>query len=62
MKNVITYTIEPIKVLYVLNSLGRGGIESFVTGIYNKIDRSKIQFDFCICQGKETDHRIGCNL
>lgn len=59
--------MEEIKILQVLNSLGRGGIESFITGVYNYIDKSKVQFDFCICQGKETDHldevkKLGANV
>ncbi len=56
-----------MKILQVLNSFGRGGIESFITGVYNYIDKSKVQFDFCICQGKETDHldevkKLGANV
>ncbi|MUV37170.1 putative glycosyltransferase EpsF [Lentibacillus sp. JNUCC-1] len=37
-----------IRVLHVVSSMGRGGIETFIMNIYRKIDRSKVQFDFLV--------------
>lgn len=44
-----------MKVLQILNSLGRGGIETFVMTLCRNIDRSRISFDFAIMEGKSTD-------
>ena len=45
-----------IRVLQVRNSLGRGGVESFVTDPYENMDRNKIQFVFCIVEGRSEEH------
>ncbi|WP_034445869.1 glycosyltransferase family 1 protein [Butyrivibrio sp. AE2032] len=37
-----------IRVLHIVGSLERAGIETFLMNIYRNIDRSKIQFDFAI--------------
>ncbi len=37
-----------IRVLHIMGSLERAGIESFVMNLYRNIDRNKIQFDFAI--------------
>lgn len=49
-------TTGKVKVLQVLNSLGRGGIETLAVGLYDNIDREKVQCDFAIMEGKPTDH------
>lgn len=36
------------RVIHVMDSLGFGGIQSFVMNVYRHIDRSQIQFDFLI--------------
>src|SRR5699024_9640720 len=35
-----------IRVLHVVGSMDRGGIETFLMNVYRNIDRDKIQFDF----------------
>ena len=43
------------KVLQVLNSLGRGGIETFIVSVYQQMDLETVSFDFAIMEGKATD-------
>lgn len=45
-----------IRVLHVLGGLRRGGAETFVMNLYRNIDRNKIQFDFVVHSGEETDY------
>jgi len=40
--------MNPLRVLHVFSSLGRGGAETMIMNIYRKIDRDKIQFDFIV--------------
>ena len=44
---------EPIRVLNLFCVLDRGGAETFVMNVYRNIDRSKVQFDFLVFEGKE---------
>lgn len=37
-----------IRVLHVIGSMNRGGIETFLMNIYRNIDRDKVQFDFAV--------------
>ena len=37
---------KPIRVLHILETLDRAGIETFLMNIYRSIDRDKAQFDF----------------
>ncbi|MCU7740172.1 glycosyltransferase family 1 protein [Priestia megaterium] len=37
-----------IRVLQVIGSMNRGGIETFLMNIYRNIDRNKVQFDFAV--------------
>ncbi len=37
---------KPIRVLHILETLDRAGIETFLMNIYRSIDRDKVQFDF----------------
>lgn len=37
-----------IRVLHILDSMGMGGIQSFVLNLYRAIDRNEIQFDFLL--------------
>lgn len=37
-----------VRVLHIVGSLEKGGIETFLMNLYRKIDRSKVQFDFAI--------------
>jgi glycosyltransferase involved in cell wall biosynthesis len=37
-----------IRVLHVLSSMNRGGMETFIMNIYRNIDKKKVQFDFLL--------------
>ncbi|MFP7479730.1 glycosyltransferase family 1 protein [Terribacillus saccharophilus] len=37
-----------IRVLHVVGSMNRGGIETFIMNVYRNIDRTKVQFDFAV--------------
>jgi len=37
-----------IRVLHCVDSMDRGGLETFIMNVYRNIDRSKIQFDFLV--------------
>lgn len=37
-----------IRVLHIVNSMDRGGIETFIMNIYRTLDRTKVQFDFLL--------------
>ena len=39
-----------IRVLHIMGSLNRGGLETFVMNVYRQIDRERIQFDFLLTQ------------
>lgn len=38
----------PLRVLMVMTSMNRGGMETFTMNVYRAIDRTKIQFDFLL--------------
>lgn len=40
--------MAPIRVLHILHSMNRGGIENFIMNQYRNVDRSKVQFDFLL--------------
>lgn len=44
---------RPARVLQVLGGTGLGGAESRVMDSYRHLDRSRLQFDFCVHSGKE---------
>jgi len=46
--------MEPIRILHVVTSLGRGGIENMIMNFYRKIDRKKVQFDFLVHKRTES--------
>ncbi|MFQ6862912.1 MAG: glycosyltransferase family 1 protein [Beduini sp.] len=37
-----------IRILQIVSSMDRGGIETYIMNVYRKIDKSKIQFDFLV--------------
>lgn len=37
-----------IKILQVVGKMHRAGMETLIMNIYRNIDRSEIQFDFCV--------------
>jgi glycosyltransferase involved in cell wall biosynthesis len=42
-----------IRVLQVVSSMDRGGLETFIMNVYRNIDRSRVQFDFLVHTKKE---------
>ena len=40
--------MEQIRILHVVTSLDRGGLETMLMNFYRKIDRDKVQFDFLV--------------
>lgn len=40
---------QPVRILHVLDGLGRGGAETMVMNLYRNIDRDRYQFDFAVC-------------
>lgn len=40
---------EPLRVLQVIGSMNCGGAEAMLMNFYRNIDRSKVQFDFLVC-------------
>jgi len=38
--------VEPIRILYVIGLMNRGGAETMIMNLYRNIDRTKVQFDF----------------
>lgn len=42
-----------IKILHVVSSMNRGGLETFIMNVYRKLDRSEIQFDFLVHTEKQ---------
>lgn len=49
-----------IRVLHVLNSLGVGGIETFLMNVYRVLDREDFQFDFLVHEKKNSyyEHEV----
>lgn len=45
-----------IKVLHVLYSMNRGGIETFIMNVFRNIDRTKVSFDFLLGTENECDY------
>ena len=37
-----------IRVLHVIGAMDRGGAETMIMNLYRAIDRTKVQFDFCL--------------
>ena len=46
---------EPIRVLQIVTTMNRGGLETMLMNYYRNIDRSKIQFDFLEHRSEESD-------
>lgn len=47
---------EPIRVLQIVTTMNRGGLETMLMNYYRNIDRSKIQFDFLEHRSEESDY------
>ena len=54
---------EPLRVLQVMTSLDRGGMETMTMNFYRNIDRSRVQFDFLLHRDGEGDYEAeACSL
>lgn len=47
---------EPIRVLHIVTTMNRGGLETMIMNYYRNIDRSKVQFDFLVHRNQESDY------
>lgn len=47
---------KPIRVLQIVTTMNRGGLETMLMNYYRNIDRSKIQFDFLEHRSEESDY------
>ena len=47
---------EPLRILHVVTSMSRAGLETMLMNYYRAIDRSKIQFDFLVHRDKKGDY------
>ena len=47
---------EPIRVLQIMGIVESGGVESVIMNYYRHIDRSKVQFDFVMHKGGNTNY------
>jgi glycosyltransferase involved in cell wall biosynthesis len=50
---MITSKEKPVRILHVLGSLDRGGVETWLIHVLRHIDRDAFQFDFCCLSGEE---------
>ena len=46
----------PIRVLHIVTTMNRGGLETMLMNYYRHIDRAKVQFDFLIHRSEEGDY------
>lgn len=46
----------PIRVLHIVTTMNRGGLETMIMNYYRHIDRSKVQFDFLVHRDFEADY------
>lgn len=42
-----------IRIIHVIKIMDHGGAETMIMNFYRNIDRSKIQFDFCVWMKKQ---------
>ena len=47
---------EPIRVLHVVTTMNRGGLETMLMNYYRHIDRNVVQFDFLEHRDNESDY------
>lgn len=46
----------PIRILHIVTTMNRGGLETMLMNYYRHIDRSKVQFDFLVHRDFEADY------
>ena len=46
----------PIRVLQIVTTMNRGGLETMLMNYYRHIDREKVQFDFLVHRQDEGDY------
>ena len=42
---------EPIRILHIVHTLNRGGMESRIMDVYRNLDHNKYQYDFYVESG-----------
>lgn len=47
---------EPVRVLHIVTTMNRGGLETMIMNYYRNIDRSEIQFDFLVHRYEKSDY------
>lgn len=47
---------DPIRVLHIVTTMNRGGLETMLMNYYRHIDRKKVQFDFLVHREEESDY------
>ena len=47
---------NPVRVLHIVTTMNRGGLETMIMNYYRHIDRSKVQFDFLVHRDFEADY------
>lgn len=47
---------EPIRVLQIVTTMNRGGLETMLMNYYHNIDRATIQFDFLLHRSEKSDY------
>lgn len=49
-------TNQPLRVLHVVTSMNRGGLETMIMNYYRHIDRQRVQFDFLVHRDERADY------
>lgn len=52
----IKYEQRPIRVLHIVTTMNRGGLETMLMNYYRHVDRTKVQFDFLVHRAFEADY------
>lgn len=47
---------QPIRVLHIVTSMNRAGLETMLMNYYRNVDRSKVQFDFLVHRSEKGDY------
>lgn len=47
---------EPLRILHVVTTMNRGGLETLIMNYYRAIDRNAFQFDFLVHRMERSDY------
>lgn len=53
---------DPIRVLHVVTTMNRGGLETMLMNYYRHINRKKLQFDFLVHREEKSDYEKEINM